>query len=85
MGHEPSLLTDACYGHPCLQDVHSAVHGGLDGGEGADRRHHGLRDAIQAQRCLGDDAKRALRPHKQVGKIVARRRLSTGVRQRGGI
>lgn len=65
------VLTNASDGYPSLQDLHCAVHSCLDRGKGADGWHHRLRNAIQAQCGLGDDAQGSLRSHKQICQVVA--------------
>ena len=67
---------DARHRHAELDRGDDGLHRIGDGGESADRRGHGFRQRLQAQRDLGDDAERAFGTDEETGEVVARRRLA---------
>jgi len=67
---------DAGDGDAGLQDGDDALHGAGQAVELADGGAHGLGDAVQAQRDLGDDAQRALAADHQVRQVIAGRGLA---------
>ena len=62
---------DARHGQAGLDRQDHAVHRVLDGREAAGGGGDGFGQAVQAERQLGDDAQRALRPDQQVREVVA--------------
>ncbi len=64
---------DAGDGDAALDGEHGGVAGALHRCEGHDAAGNGLRDAMQAKRQLGDDAKGALRADQKAGEIVTGR------------
>ena len=57
--------------------------GAVDRRKGADRRRDRLRDAVEPQRDLGDDAERAFRADEQPRQVVAGRRFAGAPRRCG--
>ena len=62
--------------HAGLDDVDGGVDGILHAREVADRRQHGLRQRVEAQRHFSDDAQRALAADEQAGQVVTRAGLA---------